>query len=150
MINRNKLLWKHFRKSATWLAGASVFGLAPLLFLQFINVMSGENLSGREIGQLIRDGIILFVSCAITGSVVLDCILSKFRVKGWLGFIAIYISPFIMLTYLFLKYLQLYVQFDDQHEFGPGSITIEATIAFSVIYCLLVKAFYYMREEAGT
>jgi hypothetical protein len=147
MTGQNKPSGKHFKKSLVWLAGSSLIGFAPLLFLKFINVLSEENLSAKEMEHIIEDGVILFVLCSITGTVVFDFILSKIPVKGWLPVLGIYVSPFLMLTFLFLKYLQVYVQFDDVHEFGPGTVTIWITVIFSVIYCLAVKSIYYWKEE---
>jgi hypothetical protein len=146
MANR-KPFWKHVRNSIFWIAGNSLFGLAPLLFLQLISVLSGENICSKETEQLIQDGVILFVSCAIIGSVVIDFILSEFKIKGWLLFFAIYISPFCILIYIFLNYLLIYVQYSDEHDFGPGSFTTWLTAGFAIIYCIFVKTIYYIKQE---
>lgn len=147
MTYRKTQFGKHIRNSLIWLAGVSLFGFAPLLFLHLINIMSEEDICAKEIDHLIQGGVILFVSCAITGSVVIDFIISKFKVRGWFAIFAIYVSPFCMLTYLFLKYLLIYVQYGDQHDFGPGSFTTMITVGFSIIYCLCVKTIYYIKEE---
>jgi hypothetical protein len=109
--------------------------------------MSEEQICSKEIEQLIQDAVVLFVACAITGSIAVDFILSKFKVSGWFPFFAIYISPFCMLAYLFLKYLLLYVRYDDQHEFGPGSLSVLLIAGFSVTYCIFVKTIYNIRQE---
>ena len=147
MTYGRKSFWKHIKNALVWLAGSSIFGIAPLLFLQLINLMSEEDVCAKEIHHLLQDGVILFVSCAITGSVVIDFIISKFKVKGWLPIFAIYVSPFCILGYLFLKYLLKYVQYGDQHDFGPGSLTTRLTVGFLIIYCTFVKTIYYIKQE---
>lgn len=123
------------------------FCLAPLLFLQLIDVMSEENVGAKEIDHFIQDGVILFVMCAIAGTVVFDFITARFSVKGWLPFFAVYISPFCILSYLFLKYLLKYVQLGDQHDFGPGALTTRLAVGFLIIYCIAVKTIYYIKQE---
>jgi hypothetical protein len=122
-----------------WVAGTAVFAFMPLLFLLLINTMSGENMSVMEIDHISEAKVIVFICCAVMGAVVFNFIMSPFKVKGWLSIFAIYISPVCFLAYLFLKYLLLYVQFAEQHDFGPGLLTTRFTILFTIAYSILVK-----------
>lgn len=147
MNDKKNPFWKHFSNAFAWLAGVSFFGLSPLLFLEIINVMSEEDVAAKEINHLLKGRVILFAACAITGSVVFDFIVAEFKVKGWLPVFAIYVSPFCMLAYLFLKYSLVYVQFGHEHDLGPGILSTRLTVAFSILYCLIAKTIYYLKEE---
>ncbi len=149
MVDQGPVFLKHIKKSIVWLAGSVLFGFAPLLFLYLINWMSEENLCAREIEYLLSGGYVLFVFVALTGTVVFDLLKSNFRVSGWAAAFAIYISPFCVLTYVFLKYLLKYVQYADQAEFGIGSTTIRLSVGFMILYCLFAKTIYYLKQNAG-
>ncbi len=149
MVDQAPLLRTHLKKSIVWFAGAVLFGFAPLIFLYIINWMSEENLCAREIEYLLRGGYVFFVFVALTGSVVLDLLIARFRVSDWTATFAIYISPFCVLAYVFLKYLLKYVQYADQAAVGTGSLTGRLSVGFMIIYCLFVKTIYYLKQNAG-
>jgi hypothetical protein len=147
MNNSNKNFLTHFKKSVLWFIGNAAFAAAPFIFLYCINELSEEDVSIKEIHALIETGVLGFVCCAITGAAAVSFIMSGHRVRGRLQVFAIYISPFCMLFYLFLKYLLVYVQYDDQHSFGAGSITMYFLIAFTILYSILVRTIHYIKED---
>jgi len=149
MVDQGPVFLTHLKKSIVWLAGSVLFGFAPLIFLYLINWMSEENLCAREIEYLLSGGFVVFVFIALTGAVVFDLLKARFRVSGWIATFAIYISPFCVLTYIFLKYLLKYVQYADQAEFGLGSTTTRLSVGFMILYCLFVKTIYYLKQNAG-
>ncbi|HLA53451.1 MAG TPA: hypothetical protein VK618_09115 [Flavitalea sp.] len=149
MVDQGPVFLTHLKKSIVWLAGSTLFGFAPLIFLYLINWMSEENLCAREIDYLLSGGFVVFVFVALTGTVVFDLLKARFRVSGWTATFAIYISPFCVLTYVFLKYMLKYVQYADQAEFGLGSTTARLSVGFMILYCLFVKTIYYLKQNAG-
>ena len=132
-----------------WVFFTFLIGLSPLIFLHIIDYMSaGDRFAEKEIDTLIRLRSFLFVACAITGAVAITFIFSKFTVKGWMSAFAIYVAPFCMLAYLFVKYLLVYVQFAEDHDFGPGNFTTWITISFSIVYSTFVKTIQFQKEDA--
>lgn len=141
---------KHFFDAIAWVAGTALIGFAPILFLNFISWLSEEHIAEKEIEQLAATRYFLFVCCSITGAIVVSFITSAIRLKGWLVNFAVYVTPFLMLTYLFLKYLMLYVQLGDQHDYGPGIMGTRLTIVFSILYCVLSRTIFNINlENAG-
>jgi len=149
MVYQGPVFLTHLKKSIVWLVGSVLFGFAPLIFLYLINWMSEENLCAREIEHLLSGGYILLVFIALTGTVVFDLLKARFSVSGWTAIFAIYLSPFFVLTYVFLKYMLKYVQYADQAKFGLGSTTTRLSVGFMILYCLFVKTIYYLKQHAG-
>lgn len=147
MSSSKRFYGKHFISALVWVSFAGMFAYAPLFFLQWINAMSEENISMMEINHLLKAKMIIFVACAITATVVFDFIVSEPKISGWLPFFAIYLAPFCMFVYLFLKYLLVYVQLGDQHDFGPGSLTTQLTVLFAIVYSVLAKTLYYIKKD---
>lgn len=140
----------HFVSALIWVTGVTLFAFMPMLFLWLINYTSKENLSVMEIDHLLEGKVVIFTGCALVGAAVFSFITSPFRVQGWLRIFAIYVSPVCFLIYLFLKYLLIYVQFGEQHDYGPGTLTTTISITFSVVYSLLVKTILNIRyDNAG-
>jgi hypothetical protein len=137
----------NFIKAVIWLAVAGFFGIMPFISLKVINKLSEVNVSAREIDQLVEVAFIVFPCCAITGAVVADFIASKIKIKNTLAFMAVYLLPFAMIFYLFSEYLALYIQYEDLHAFGPGSRAVKGIVAFTVIYALAAKTYYYRRRN---
>lgn len=134
---------RSFIKAIVWLIIAGLFGMTPFISLQVINEMSEVNVAVREINHLVKGAFIIFPCCAITGATVADFIISRIKIKSPLIFTAVYILPFVMIIYLFGQYLMLYIQYEDMHDFGPGPGTTGTTIAFTIIYTLAAKTYYY-------
>ncbi len=149
MPESKKIYGNYFLKAVAWLVGASAFAIAPFIFLHIINVMSEENMAVREIDHLVKGAFILFSCCAITGSIVFDFIVSPIKIKGWLRVMVIYLSPFLLIAYLFLQYLVVYIQYEEVHAFGPGSSTITITIFYTIVYSLFAKTVYYKNKIAA-
>jgi hypothetical protein len=137
-------------RAVIWLIIAGLFGAMPFIALEMINEMSEVNVAAKEIAHLIKGVFIVFICCAIIGAVVADFISSQIKIRHWLTFIAIYVSPFAMLLYLCSEYLTLYIQYEDLHPFGPGARAIKVLVAFTVIYALAAKTYYYRLRRLTT
>lgn len=142
MPQQSRSLSRIFLDSVLWVGGIAVFGIAPLLFLWFISFLSTEQIADKEIEALYEVKAVLFMCCTLTGTVLMNFFRSGIKVKGWLQFFAVYVFPFVLLGYLFLKYLQVYVQFNDIHDFGPGKVTTLLVIVFTFIYAVGVRMIY--------
>lgn len=151
LIKLNRVLTKspsgHFIDALIWVTGAALFGLSPFVFLHLINWMSEDHIADKELEQLADIKYMLFVCCAITGAVLIDFFRSEIKLHGWLIKFAIYVTPFVMLVYVFLKYLLLYIQLDDQHDFGPGNTATKLTVVFGVLYSLLTRTIFNIKSE---
>lgn len=138
---------QHFSDALTWCIGTTLFGLCPYLFLLFIGWLSEEGVTDRELAALADVRYIVFVCCTVTGAVVFSFIRARITIKGALPFFAVYISPFLLLLYVFLKFLLVYVQLEDVHDFGPGIMGTRMIIVFSVLYSLLAKTLYFIKRD---
>jgi hypothetical protein len=134
---------RNFLKAMIWLMIAGLFGTMPFISLQMINDMSEVNVAIREINHLVKGAFIIFPCCAITGAVVADFIALRIKIKNLLTFTAVYILPFVMIIYLFSQYLLVYIQYEDMHDLGPGTDATRIVIAFTIIYTLAAKTYYY-------
>lgn len=139
--------WYYFANAVKWTLGTFLFAMAPYLFLLFIGWLSEESVTERELKALDDVRFLVFACCAITGSIVWEFIRSPIVINGGLSKFAVYISPFLLLLYLFLKYLLVYVQFDDLHDFGPGLTGTRMTVVFSVLYALFAKTLLYIKSD---
>lgn len=138
-------LWKSFK----WVVGNAVFGLAPIIFMWAVFGASDGNIGNDEIRHIIHDGAILFVCCAIMGSVLVDHFLSSFRFEklGSIEFLTIYFTPFFILLWLCLKYFLVYDKKINDSCFDISSKTSIVTISFSFLYCVFIKANFYVKED---
>jgi hypothetical protein len=71
-------IWRYLIKSVKWCLGNTIFGLAPLILLYIVFAMSHSSVFEDKINELISDGVILFVCCAITGAIVVEYWVSDF------------------------------------------------------------------------
>jgi hypothetical protein len=141
---------RNFMKALLWLIIAGSFAMMPFIALAVINELSEVNVAAKEIAHLIKGVFIVFVCCAICGAVVADFIVSKIKIKHWLTFIAIYLSPFALLLYLCSQYLTVYIQYEDLHPFGPGTRAVKVLVTFTIIYALAAKTYYYRLRHLTT
>ena len=139
--------WKYVPRAIIWTVGTSLFALAPLIIVYVINIMSEEQIARREIQHLLADGIFLVTGCALTGSILFDFLVSKRRAQNWLLSIAIYVLPFAAIIFLFTRYLFMYIQLGDQHEFGPGTANTKLMLVILALYCVFVKTIYLARKD---
>src|SRR5437762_8516320 len=89
---------EYLYKSIKWLLGNAFFGLIPLWFILFINIVSGGKAGSEEIDHIVvHDGVILFVCCAIMGSVLVDYIVAGIKMKISLAYRLAIIPCFIIM-----------------------------------------------------
>lgn len=130
-----------------WLLSNAVFGLAPLLFLAAINPALDNVKVYEEIHTLVKGGIILFVCCALMGAVVIDILLSN-RIKfKKLGYFAVNVSPFILLSIICGIYLMILLGHAHPNIFTTLSKFYTFVIVFTVGYCILGKYLLYKSEQ---
>jgi hypothetical protein len=137
---------KFYFRALVWLAAVALIGAAPVLFLQFIGWLSQEDLTGRELEAISEVRYSVFVCCAIVGSVFMTWIQGGVKLKSNFAKFAIYWSPMLLLVYLFLKYLLLYVQFSDMHNFGPGNLSTSLVAAYTFVYGLFGRTLYEIKK----
>src|SRR5687768_5483579 len=111
-------LSKFFFRGLLWSAGVWLFAFAPILFLQFIGWLSEEEVTEKELKRLNEVAYPVFICCAIMGSVLTSFWGSRTRMHSALGYFAVYVAPFVLLTYVFLKYLLVYIQYGSVHDLG--------------------------------
>jgi len=146
-MNRRKSDGKCFTNAFFWLLFNAILGLAPLMFLLVLDrwVLNDERIT-RETEILLEGGMILFVSCALMGSVIVDIIISRLKFRN-VGFFFIYISPFILLTGICIFYLLMILEHLNRSTFTSFSGFYIFVIIFSIIYCTLGKYLLYKSEN---
>jgi hypothetical protein len=136
----------YLSRTIKWIIANAVFGLAPLLFMWLVSLLSEGKAGASECVHLIKDGAVLFVCCSIMGSVVIDFKLAGFDLVGW-QFIAVFLAPIAILGILLLTYLLIYFKAVNNEMFNLNSRTSILVMTLSVIYCILAKTNLYMRED---
>src|SRR5690348_16378841 len=96
--------WGCLRKTFFWIVGNAMFGLFPMLFMLIVYSLGEGKVGKDEIDHLIHDGLILFVSIAIMGSVMVDYALSDLKLK-WPGILVVYIMPLGLVAIISIEYL---------------------------------------------
>lgn len=91
--------YKYLKKTLIWIFGNFCFGIGPIIFLRFVISISQGKICTDTLNRLIHEGAILFVCCAMMGSVVVDFISSKS---------SIFVMTFTFFYCLFVK------KFDDK------------------------------------
>lgn len=129
-----------------WLVANAVLGLAPLIFLVITNQVMEKREASPEIEHLLEGGIVLFVCCALMGSVIIDIILSKIKLKK-LAFFAVNISPFVLLVIICILYLLTILGHVRHDLFTSFSRFYKFVIIFTVLYCTLGKYLLYKSEN---
>ncbi len=140
--------WPYSLTTVKWLLGNLGFGLAPLLFLLLVQSISSHKIGEEEIELLIRDGVVLFVLCAIMGSILVDYWLGGYMLTGSQIFF-IFGSPFLLLAILCLTYLLVKLKIVDNNRFDLTSLTSIVFIVSSLIYCFISKTNLYIREATS-
>lgn len=144
MIARSYLAY--FRKTIQWFAGNLLFGLSPLIFMLSMWELSDHKLGGDQISDLIHEGVILFVLCAIMGSIMLDFALGGHLFNGYQVF-TIFIIPLLLLAVICLNYLLISQTILNDDRFDIASFTTTSSACISISYCLFQKTNLYLRED---
>ena len=147
-MNKERLPYSaYLMRTIKWLISNAIIGLAPLVIMIAVNMIGNGKVGNEEIKHLIKDGVILFVCCAMMGSVVIDFRLAGFDLTGW-RFVAVFISPFAILGIILLEYLMICLKVIDYELFSLNSTTSKIVISLSLIYCILAKTNLYMKEDS--
>lgn len=143
--NRRVSHFEYYIKSFKWLLGNAVIGLSPLLFMLAIKIISERNICDEEIEHLISDGVILFVCCAIMGSILIDFILGGHKLSSGVKILVVYL-PLLILAFLLLDYF-LMTQRMTTNTFHLSTPVSKFVILFSFVYCIFSKTVLYMKED---
>jgi hypothetical protein len=133
-------LWK----SLKWTVGNAIFGLTPLLFMCLVYTIGLEK-ADHEIEHLILDGVIVFVSCAIMGAVLVDFALTDYRLTSG-GVFMIYMFPCFIVGVVCLNYLFIHLKSVPVERFNLSSPVTISVVILSFFYCLFVKTRLYINE----
>lgn len=139
--------YQYLIKSSKWVIGNSFFGLLPLLFILFINAVSGGKTGNEEISRLIHDGVILFVCCAIMGAVLIDYILLGIKQKIALT-IGLLIIPGFIVILLLTDYTLIILKEIDNSCFNLSSNTSKIVIGLTIIFSIFTKASIFIKEDS--
>lgn len=147
MPDRRLPYTSYLARTLKWTIANGIIGLAPLLFMWSISLLSDGKAGSTECVHLIKDGAILFVCCAMMGSVVIDFKLAGFDLSGW-RFLAVYVSPFAILGILLLIDILIYFHAIDNNAFSLNSRISIIVIPLSIFYCILAKTNLYIKEDS--
>ncbi|SRR6266700_996561 len=149
MAEEKHLLYRQYlTKTFFWVIGNAVFGLIPLIFMLTVYELGEKKIGIDEINHLIHEGVILFVSIAIMGSVFVDYALSGFKLKG-IGVFAIYIFPLCIVAIISIDYLLIHLGIISNNCFSLSSKTTKFVVGLSFIYILFAKTSLYIKEDFG-
>lgn len=143
---RNSIYWDYLRKTLYWLIGNLLFGLAPLLFMCVVYAIAEQKIGGPVIDQLVHDGVVPFVCCAIMGSILLDYALGGYSFTPYQVF-TIFGFPIGILMILCLNYLFIRIHIVPEDRFDLFSYTSILVIVLSVVYSLVAKTHLFARED---
>ena len=146
MAAKKITLWDYTWKSIKWCAGNALFALFPVLVLRFVVLVSTNPVFKNKLNDLIEDGVILFVCCAIVGATFVEFLISRFKYTAN-EIILIFVTPLVMHGLLAVEYILMISHVIDKQPFFMTSWTSKIVISFSTIYCILGKANYYIRED---
>lgn len=134
--------------SCVWLAGNAIFGLAPMVFLVLIKpFLSNQDKIVEEIQVLLKGGMILFVCCALMGSVCIDIVVNKkLQFRNFARFFT-HVSPFILLLFICILYMLSIFGHVSSELFTGVSKFYVLVITFTVIYCVIGKYLLYKKED---
>jgi len=135
----------HLWKSLKWTVGNAIFGLTPLLFMCLVYTIGLEK-ADHEIEHLILDGVIVFVSCAIMGAVLVDFALADYPLTSG-GIFGVYMVPCFIVGIVCLNYLFINLKSVPVERFSLSSPVTIGVVLLSFFYCLVVKTTLYINES---
>lgn len=140
--------FNYLKKSFCWLLGNFAFGLGPLLLMGIVYIVSEHKYGFDDIMKLIHEGAILFVCCAMMGSVLVDFLLAGYRLRGSEVF-ATFIFPFALLAIVALEYLFIILKIINTDCFNIFSGNSIFVVGCSFGYCLLIKTNLLIKEDTS-
>lgn len=111
-------------------------------------IISSHKIGDEEIIELIRDGGVLFVLCAVMGSILVDYWLGGHQFTGSQTFF-IFGTPIVLVAFLCLTYLFIKLGVVDNNRFLLTSVTSLSFIVLSLIYIFVAKTNLYIREATA-
>ena len=133
-------------KSLKWCIGNALFAFFLIILLQVANWMSVDNTFNIKIHDMVQDGVIEFVCCAIVGAVMVEFWVAGFSYTTN-EILLIFVTPIVMHALLALEYILMLLHVAAKESFTTNSWTCKIVITFSAIYCILGKTNYYIRED---
>jgi hypothetical protein len=106
----------------------------------------GLQKADHEIEHLILDGVIVFVSCAIMGAVLVDFALTDYPLRSS-GIFTIYMIPCAIVGIVCLNYLFINLKSVPVERFSLSSPVTVSVVLLSFFYCLFVKTNLYIKES---
>lgn len=146
MPPRKITLWDYTAKSLKWCIGNALFAFFLIIILQIADWMSTSNTFNIKIHDMVQDGAIEFICCAIVGAVMVEFLVARFSYTTNEIFL-LFAAPIAMHSLLALEYILMQLHFAAKESFTTNSWTCKIVITFSAIYCILGKANYYIRED---
>ena len=130
-----------------WVLGNVFFGLIPLVFISFIYALSAGKAGYKEIQHLIHDGIVLFVCTSITGSVLVDLMLSgiTMKVSLFFGFLVI---PVIVFAFALAGYSLISLKIIESSDLEKKPSGYIIVMVLAITSCIFVKTFLYIKEKS--
>jgi hypothetical protein len=141
-----KILRSNAGKALIWFVGNAVFGLMPLLIMEFLASIAPKSGAVSEIAVLMKSGIVLFVACTMMGSVVIDILNDGIDLRGF-SYFALTVSPFMVLFLQIIAYILVVCKVLAENQFKTDSWMNIIIFIFAVPYCLLAK--YYLYKSGG-
>lgn len=145
--NRNTTA-DYLYKSLKWFFFNSVFGLFPLILMGTVSKLTAGQEGQTTVDHLIYEGgVILFVIIAIMGAVAVDYLLAGFKFSSKEIFFY-FIFPSILAGFISLEFLLVCMQKLDKFALALHGRKTMTLILLSFVYCTLVKASFYQKEDA--
>ena len=146
MLVKEITLWEYTWKAIKWTFISVLFALFPIILLVISNAMSQDNHFVNKIEELIKDGAVMFVCCAILGAVLVEFWVAGFTYNTN-EITLIFVTPILIHGLLALKYLLILVGVAAKDSFIMTSWTSKFVIGFCLFYCILGKVNYYIKED---
>ena len=139
---RRNLFKTNAGKTIIWIIGNAAFGLAPLLFMIFLNNLNPHAGGTEKIKDLLNDGLYLFVALALMGAVLIDILNDGIELTGIIKFV-FDVSPFAILAMLLTEYILIVTGTLGHDFFATNTRVNDFIIFFSIVYCSFGKYFLY-------
>lgn len=112
----------------------------------FVEFVSGGKVGSDEVRHLLKDGVHLFVCCAILGAIIIEFILSRHEMRTSTMFL-LSIVPIFIFGLILVDYILINVKAINEDSFELHTWTSQIVIIFTAIYCIFIKASLYIKEE---
>lgn len=148
----NPRTFKCLGKTLLWGAGNACYGLAPFIFVGFLDVVgintTATRIAKKEFWHLINDGSLVFFFCALMGAIAWDLFFARKVFADQMAFVIVFIgsSVLVVLTVIVVYVVLLYTATND-HVFRDLPRFQVLVIAISGIFCILGKTALFLKQE---